>query len=98
VVGDQTRQPIICAHFAEKPAAVDGMETRIEQVRRVANVMEPCGCYEEISAHTRTYGQPFRLGGYGLVMLPPRRQRDGQLTLCEFLRGILTNHDRDSTR
>jgi len=97
VVSDQARQPIICAQLAKEPAAVDGMKARIEQVRCVANVMEPRSCYKEISDYSWKCRQPLCLDGYGLNMLPSCRQRTSQLALRELSRSVLTNHDRDST-
>jgi hypothetical protein len=51
-MGDQAREPVICAQLAKEPAAIDGVKARIVQVRRVADVMQPGRCHKNPSSHT----------------------------------------------
>jgi len=52
VMGNQTREPIIGAQLAKKPAAVNGMKPRIAQAWCVADVMQPCRSHQNLSSHT----------------------------------------------
>ena len=53
VMGNQTNEPLVSAQLAKEPAAIEGMKACIVQVRRVADVMQPCRCHKNLPRHTR---------------------------------------------
>jgi hypothetical protein len=60
--------------------------------------MKPRVCHEKVSNYPWDCGQPLRLSGCGLNMLPPARQRDSQRMFGEISCSVLTKHVSDSTR
>lgn len=82
----------------EEPRTVDRVETGIDQIGSIADIMKPRSRHEGVSSHTRNHCEPLCLSSYRLNMLPPTWQWFRQLGLREFLRNVAGSSHRDSTR
>lgn len=51
VVSNQARKPVVNTLLPKETAPVDGMKACIAEVRRIANVMQPCRCGKKTSNH-----------------------------------------------
>ena len=84
--------------LAQKPGAIQGVESGKHQTRRVPDVVHPGRRHQQLTRHIRQPTQPLRLGCHRLDMTPPARQGVRQLPHGKISRYVPTHHDRDGTR
>ncbi|GAA1958109.1 hypothetical protein GCM10009738_35390 [Kitasatospora viridis] len=86
MIGDQPHDPLVhCSDIAKESSAVEGVEPRVYEPRRVPHIVQHCRCLKQFRLRPKDRLQRSSPASNAERVRPPTRQRLGEQGLRQFI-------------